>query len=228
MKTLVLVAHNHLEDSSTHQFLMASGRAMTKVDYIDLTKELGMDKTFDSKKEIERLVEYDRVIFQFNLIWYQAPYILKQWIDQVFNDNLNEIKIHSMLRNKELGIVLSMGVKSESYQLGGQENVTVSELMAPFAAFARYFGMTFLPIFDIYQFAYKSEDEKIQLMIDYAYYLLKGQKANFQSKQAYILELLESMTEQNLLLSDSDKIIFQSYIQQLKDHKDQLDELVQY
>lgn len=227
MRTLVLITHDHLEDSSTHQFLMASGKAMTQVDYIDLKKEL-REGVFHSGPELDRLFEYDRIIFQFNMIWYQAPSLLKQWIDQVFDENLNLAKVRAALKNKELGIVVAMGVKADAYQLGGHENVTVSELMAPLAAFARYFDMKFLPIFDIYQFAYKSESEKMELLVDYTYYLSEGKKANFQAKQIYVIERLESLGEQNLLLSDTDTIIFQTYLQQLMDHKDQLDELVQY
>ena len=83
MKTLVVIAHPDVTDSTTQQFFLESSQTLDDVKnhYIETDK-------INIQEQQELLKAYDRIIFQFPMYWYSAPYQLKKWIDEVFDDSL--------------------------------------------------------------------------------------------------------------------------------------------
>ena len=77
MKTLVIVAHPQLANSSTESFLKAAADDENNVMWHELKTP------FDISQELELLKSATRIIFQFPLYWYSAPAILKQWLDEI-------------------------------------------------------------------------------------------------------------------------------------------------
>lgn len=227
MKTLILIAHDQLDQSSSHQFLLTTGQSITSADYVDLQSEYNNTGSFDSQKELDRLENYDRIIFQFQLFWYQAPAILKIWLDQVFSRNLDLESAGNKLADKEFGLVVLSGSKESHYQKGGQHQVTFSELVSPYYAFAHYFNMKYLKPFTLSQFQYMTEEEKFELMIEYSFYLEKGMVDSFTFMQGYMEELLEEYVPSRLELDEVDQIIFQQFSATFQTQADELNELNQ-
>ncbi|UUX32911.1 NAD(P)H-dependent oxidoreductase [Fundicoccus culcitae] len=225
MKTIVYIAHPNVNESSSHQFLLSSGRALTDVTYVDLTKEYMEHQAFDVNKERKRLVAYDQIIFQFQLYWYQAPAIMKHWMDQVFNHSYKDYAFIQQLKNKRLGIVLIAGVKASAYQPGGTEGRVISDLLSPYEVFARHFEMNYLTPFTLHQFNYLTEFQKMTLMVRYACYLETGASDSFRVLQSYLINKLKQLNANNLALTDEEHMVFEIFIQQLSDQADEIDEL---
>ena len=215
MKTIIYLAHDDLASSSSQQFLVASGRYLTEATYVDLGAQWQADPTFDRSEELDRLAQYDRVIFQFPLYWYQAPAVLKVWIDQVLDQGTGL----GFIAGKELGLVVIAGAPARNYQLAGREGVTVSDLLSPYYALSRYLGMRFLEPFTIFQFAYLSEAEKMRLMYDYVLYLKTGEARRFNDLQDMIIQALQDL---DLNLSPVDQVVFDQFVMALEDQAQSL------
>ncbi|MBG9980686.1 NAD(P)H-dependent oxidoreductase [Facklamia sp. DSM 111018] len=222
MRTIIYIAHDDASSSSSQQFLLAAGRSMTKTDYVDLSVEYKQNTKFDDDIELERLQKYDRVIFQFPLYWYQAPAIMKVWLDQVFGNVLKLAKFKQALSGKDFGIVCVVGARPSHYQLGGRDGVTLSSLLSPYFAWANYMGLHFLEPFVIYQFQNKIEKEKMRLMMEYSMYLEQGLVEDFYALQSYVLDKMRAI---NLELSPIDSLIFQQFMNDFENGLQELEEI---
>lgn len=226
MKTIVYIAHPNSAQSGSQQFLLSSGQMLTDVTFVDLHAEFEANGGFEPRAEQARLAQYQRIIVQFPLYWYQAPAILKQWMDTVFDMSASMRKLQQHLAQCEFGVVPIVGVAESEYQAGGREQRTMSELLSPYETFARYFGMRYLAPFAVYQFQYMSEEEKFDLMLRYACYLQTGTVANFLAFQDFIIDKIRSLTDKQLDLSPEDAILFELFAGDLEQQRDELDELL--
>lgn len=214
MKTLIVVAHPDAADSSTQQFLKASARLPDVAWY-----ELSDDWQADIAGEQTRLLAYERIIWQFPLYWYSSPANLKEWLDSVFTDDFPD-----RLKGRELGLVVTLGVSAKSFQAGGREQFTLSELMRPFQALANRCGMTFLPIFAIHQFMYMTEVMKQKLLIAYQQYLTMPVNASFQETEAWFADRLQALTEKEP--NEDRKRIMSAVLAELTENRSRLDDLL--
>lgn len=216
MKTICYIGHPDVATSSSQQFLIQSGKSRADVTYVDLTKSLS-DMVPD--QEANRLCKYDQILLQFPLYWYQAPAIIKEWIDKV----LGNIPV-SKLKGKRFGIVVVVGSKQEEYQAGGRVGRTLSELLSPYQVLAQYFEMNYQPLFPVFQFQYKSESEKMELMWRYLYYLKVKEPLNLANWRRFLLSEVE--TSSWIDLDEESKLIWESYLNHIEDQGEQLDELM--
>ena len=83
-KTLVLFAHPYFEHSTTNVRLLECYEAMDHVTVRDLYEDYP-DFHIQPFRERKRIVEYQRIIFHFPIIWFGLPPLLKLWIDEVFD-----------------------------------------------------------------------------------------------------------------------------------------------
>lgn len=227
MKTIVYLAHSDVASSTSHQFLISSGKEIAMCDYVDLTTEFQQNnQSFNIAKERERLLQYDRIIFQFQLYWYQAPAIMKRWLDAVLDQDATSSVFYKQLAGRELGIVLIAGVKAEHYQAGAREQVTVSDLLSPYQALARHFGMKYLAPFAIHQFNYMDEAMKLELMMRYGCFLETGAAHSFTALQAYIIKQLKALTPDQLELSDTQDMLFDMFVDEVEERAGELGDLV--
>ena len=186
MRTLIIIAHPNVEESSTQQFLIDSSKSIKEVNtYI-------LEEKIDKEKSLELLKNHERIIFQFPMYWYSAPFLLKKWIDLVFDDSL----LTGSLLGKEMGIVVSLGVSEENFVSGGKEKFTLSELFRPFEALANKCQMTYLPIFSIPLFSYMKERKKKELLIAYQQYLTKSSDISFKSKEEWFIKKLKGFSQE--------------------------------
>lgn len=223
--TIVYIAHPDSKSSSSQQFLLSSGQALSQAHFVDLQEEFDLNHAFSAEKEQERLLKYQRIIFQFPLYWYQAPAVLKEWIDTVFEEGNINPNFGLKLAGKELGLVVVAGIKAEHFQPGGREGISLSDLLSPYQALANYFQMTYLMPFNLHQFDSLTEAEKMKLIYYYGCYLEKGQYASRLVYQQYIIEKLQAIRDDQLDLSEIDQIIFDSWQDELEGQAEELSEL---
>ncbi|KKB72351.1 MULTISPECIES: NAD(P)H-dependent oxidoreductase [Bacillus] len=159
VKTLVLVAHPNLESSRINKKWKEAVLSEAGVTVHDLYEKY-RDQPIDVEFEQRLLLDHDRIVFQFPLYWYSSPPLLKQWVDEVFTFGWAHGPGGTKLRGKEWVMAMSIGSPEHSYQAGGYNLFSISELTRPFQASANLVGMTFLPSFAEYR-ANKISDEEI-------------------------------------------------------------------
>lgn len=195
MKTLIIVAHPQLATSATQQFLQASAAPLTNVTWHALPAAL------DLAAEQALLFDADRIVLQFPLYWYAAPAALKAWLDTVWQAHLVDAARGGRLRGKQLGLVVSLGQPEAAFQLGGAVGVSLSTLLAPYAALARRTGMTLLPPLPIAQFSYQTEQAHQRLLIRYQQYLTAASQ-HFADRQAWWQARLAQATPEQAALAE--------------------------
>lgn len=218
MRTLVLVSHPQLADSTSQQFLKASLPTDETVtwEHIEGQTEL------DIAREQAQLQQADRIIFQFPLYWYAAPAGLKQWEDTVLTRTFVYGDHRYPLAGKEVGVVVTTGMPAKAFQRGGAEEITLDAALAPLAAVAQRAKMTWLPTFPIYQFAYLTEAEKLQLVVDYQRYLTQTQPDSLQEQQDWFSHKLPGMINQLPPEQQATGRLIQAEMAQQKDDMDAL------
>lgn len=193
-KTLIVVAHPHIADSTTQQFLQAAVHQTSAIwHHIDGLNSL------DVQQERQLLAAADRIIFQFPLYWYAAPASLKKWQEQVLSTNF----IQQQLAHKQLGLVVTTGLPQKAFQTGGSASFTLDQLLAPFYAFGQQAQMQCLPKFAIYQFSYLTERQHHQLFMDYQRYLTQPSPDNLLNRSNWYLNYLQQhpqLPQQALLI----------------------------
>lgn len=128
-KTLVLFAHPYFEHSTTNVRLIECYEGIENITFRDLYEDYP-DFHIQPFKERKRIVDFDRIIFHFPLIWFGLPPLLKLWIDEVFDirwiteDGLN------ILSGKDAIIVTSVGGRHSTYTSLGKYGVSVETLLA--------------------------------------------------------------------------------------------------
>ena len=210
LKTLVVVAHPEIKDSSTQQFLKEAAELQQNATWLELNNETLNEVT----KNRELLRSNQRIILQFPLLWYSAPGILFEWLRLTLQQ---DDKV--WLSGKELGIVVNIGQSEEAYRLGGSVGYSLSSLLSPIGSFANNLGLRLIPYFVIEKFVYQTEAARKRLLVDYLQYLELNQPANFEERQDWAIKFLKEIRakEDNPKI----KLILNTFIEQ----KERLSEL---
>ncbi|GEK27176.1 NAD(P)H-dependent oxidoreductase [Bacillus spizizenii] len=159
MKTLVLVVHPNFESSRINKKWKEAVLSEPDVTVHDLYEKY-RNQPIDVEFEQQQLLAHDRIVFQFPLYWYSSPQLLKQWFDEVFTFGWAHGPGGTKLNEKEWVTAMSIGSPEHSYQAGGYNLFSISELTKPFQASANLVGMTYLPSFAEYR-ANRISDQEI-------------------------------------------------------------------
>lgn len=214
MKTLIVVSHPHLAQSETQAFLKESSAPYQGV----IWHHLDAAQPFDVTTERQLLLAADRVIFQFPLYWYQAPASLKAWLDAVWTKQVVYDEQGGKLKGKTLGFVVSFSQPASAYQIGGAVGVSLSTLLAPYAALAHKTGMTVLPALQIPRFAYQTAAERAKLLVAYQQYLQLPHPASFDEQAAW--------WQMQLLAEGDSAALLRDYFSAQQEQLDQLQHTV--
>lgn len=220
MKTLVLVSHPQLKDSYTQSFLKKAQTDFSSVTWHPLDL-LYPDGQIQVQKEQKLLMENQRIIFQFPLFWYSSPALLKKWEDEVLVEHFANTNSLGYLRNKELGLVITLGQPHREYQAGGSEHFSLSQLLTPFQALSMRTGMRYLKPFIISQFFYETPRQEARTLIDYQNYLTNVKPDGFHNRLAWLLQQLKKSAPQD----KKQRLIYNSMLQSIQDNQNQLDDL---
>ncbi|WP_105956493.1 NAD(P)H-dependent oxidoreductase [Apilactobacillus quenuiae] len=221
MKTLVIVSHPEYDNSMTESFLNQCQNDIEEVDWLVLD-HLENNYEFDVDEEQKRLVKYDRILFQFPMYWYSSPALLKKYEDDIFTRSFTYANEDGKLKDKELGIITTLGEPLKNYTVGGSEGFSINEILKPYQALAFKAGMKFIKPFTVDQFAYMTDDEKSKLLVDYRNYLTNEDINGFGSKQRWYLSQLKQLRNN---LSSEKQAKLDIIIDYLQDNYDRLDEI---
>jgi glutathione-regulated potassium-efflux system ancillary protein KefG len=161
MKVLVNVFHPNLKQSKVNR------RWVEELEqHNDITVNVEYSQYLDWKIDVERekklLLAHDRIVFQHPFYWYSTPPLMKKWLDDVFTYGWAYGPGGTALKGKEWISAISTGGPADSYQSGGYNNYSMSELLKPLQQTANLIGVQYLPIF-LLQGAAQATDEQIDI-----------------------------------------------------------------
>lgn len=146
MKVLVLVFHPDLRASRVNaawvRALQADGRVT-----IHRPCEEYPDWRIDVPREQQLLREHDRIVLQHPFYWYSMPPLMKKWLDDVLTYGWAYGPGGTALQGKQWLSAISTGGPGHSYQAGGYNGFSMSELLKPMQQTASLLGMGYLPAF---------------------------------------------------------------------------------
>ncbi|QLL70914.1 NAD(P)H-dependent oxidoreductase [Lactobacillus sp. 3B(2020)] len=184
MKTLVVIGHPELADSETQPFLKQVGK--------DWATFHELEAPFDIATEQQLIWQAERLILQFPLYWYSVPALMKQWLDEVFDEELLGPH-HDRLVKKELGVVVSLGRPIREFQSGQRQAFTIDEYLRPLQGLALATKMKWLSPLVVSQFAYQSDTARQKLAVAYQQYLSLPQPVRFKDRVAWLTRQLATM-----------------------------------
>lgn len=147
-KILVILAHSSMQRSRTNAQMIKSIGEVPEVTIHNLY-EIYPDFIIDVKSEQSLLIQHDIIIWQHPFYWYSAPALLKQWIDVVLEYGFAYGSGHA-LKGKMILNAITTGGDRKVYQVGGKNNFTINQLLAPFEQTANLCKITYLPPYVIH------------------------------------------------------------------------------
>lgn len=190
MKTLVVIGHPDVATSSTQGFFKHAAKQEAGVTWYPLVAP------FDRGAERALLWAADRIIFEFPLYWYSVPAVMKAWLDEVFDDDLLGTA-GDRLAGKELGLVVNTGRALKDFAPGQGQSFTLAELLRPLQALANETKMTYLTPLVVGQFAYLTERERQELLVNYRQYLTAPRPGHVADQAAWLASRLRKLAEQH-------------------------------
>lgn len=171
-KILILFAHPRLEKSHVNVSLLNAIPDRADILLHDLYEKYP-DFNIDIAREKELLMDHDIILWHHPFYWYNAPPLLKQWIDMVLEFKWAYGPGGTALKGKSVFNVITSGGTEEAYSQEGRNRFTVREFLAPFEQTARLCHLTYLPPFMV-QGTHKLSDGQVQEHADRYGRLLSG------------------------------------------------------
>ena len=171
MKTLVILSHLNYSNSRVNKSLAEELKKYNEITIHNLN-EIYPDENIDKHKEQNLLLKYDRIVFQFPFYWYSTPHLLKKWHDIVLEYGWSFGPNGTALNGKEFLCAITIGGPEESYQSGGYNNYSISELLKPIQQMSNLTGMKFLAPFKIHSAVVLTDEELKSKTKEYPKYIL--------------------------------------------------------
>ena len=159
-KTLVLFAHPFLEFSNNNKELTNFYERHQQFTFRDLYEEYP-DFHIPAFRERKRIVEYDRFIFHFPIIWFGMPPLLRLWLDEVVDGNWINGQAKNPFENKEVFLLVTTRSKERSFGKNGKHGYTIEELISGLLVTLKIFKVNIKNIYIVYEAETLSKKEII-------------------------------------------------------------------
>lgn len=133
-KKIIIVAHPNLEKSVINKRWVEELEKYPEEITVHNIYEKYPDRKIDIGEEQKLLNQYDTIILQFPLYWFNCTPFLKQWLDDVFTYGWAYGSKSNGLRNKKIGLAISAGLKES----GGEIQVSFEDLLYPYKTMIKY------------------------------------------------------------------------------------------
>lgn len=125
MKTIVLLAHPNIEQSTVNKaWVDALAKNNPEIRIHNIYKAYP-DWNIDVLAEQKVLENYDRIIFQYPVYWYNMPPLLKKWFDEVFAYGWCYGPGGEKLTGKKIGVAISTGGIESVYTKDGYGDIVL-------------------------------------------------------------------------------------------------------
>lgn len=165
-KILVILAHDDTRNSRVNKRFTLELEGNENIEVRDI-KALYPDYKIDIEAEQEAIKKAEKIVFQFPMYWFNAPSILKEWMDKVYAlgfafDVTKEGYQRRELNGKEFMLAVSMGGAQAAYDSEGYKSV--NECLTPYIYTAKFCGMKVVQPYYVYGAMSKAlSDEKLEI-----------------------------------------------------------------
>lgn len=143
-KILFILAHPNLSKSKANRAVANAVRNLSNLTFVDLYEEYP-DFFINVKREQERLLEHDVLVFQHPFYWYSMPPLLKQWEDDVLELGFAYGSGGNKLHGKRFLLSITAGGPQDAYKPGGYNNFEIETLITPYKQTSNLCGWDWLP-----------------------------------------------------------------------------------
>ncbi len=148
-KVLVLYAHPAQQHSRVNAAMATRASELSDVCFVDLYAEYPRFK-IDTDREQQRLLSHEVIVFQFPLMWYSTPSLLKEWIDLVLEYGFAYGEGGTQLAGKQCLLACSTGSPEQAYCAQGFQQFELLTLLSPLRQTANLCGMVNVPPYVLY------------------------------------------------------------------------------
>lgn len=149
MKTIVIVAHPNIAASTVNKRWAAEAETLGKDVAVHEIYSLYPNWQIDVEKEQKLLEQYDNVVFQFPLYWYNCPPLLKKYMDDVLAYGWAYGSTGGKLKGKNFAVAVSTGAPAEVYAGDASKQGSLASILTPFKCSAEFCGMTYKGFFSV-------------------------------------------------------------------------------
>ncbi len=157
MSKLVIVTHPNISQSLINRSWMEEVAALESVTVHSIYEKYP-DLNFDIEAEQALLEQYDEIVFQFPIHWFNVPYALKKYIDEVFAYGWAFGPGGDKMKGKKIRMAASTGGNKEAYEGG----ISLDDLLKPMTVTFGFCGCEVLPTHRIYGASHGLEAEVIK------------------------------------------------------------------
>lgn len=140
---LVISGHTNLKESVANKTILETlEKKLPEAEIVKLD-ELYPDFKIDVKKEQERLLRADIIVFQFPVFWYSAPSILQRWMEETFQHGFSHGSKGDKLKGKKLVLSFTTGAPEAMYSHDGAMGYDIEDFLPCFKATCRLTQMDY-------------------------------------------------------------------------------------
>ncbi len=188
---LVLYAHPAPRHSTANKQMIAAAQSIDNVTFVDLYARYPRFK-IDIDKEQEQLLAHDIIIFQFPLMWYSTPSILKEWQDLVLEYGFAYGEGGKALKGKCLLPIVTVGGPEQAYEVDGYNNHSLQTFLTPLEQTANLCSLQYLPPLALFASLRAANDGRLdEHSAGYEQLLVALRDESFDYKAAKVQPLLD-------------------------------------
>ncbi len=158
--------------------------------------DLYPDFQIEIEEEQALLRQHDLIIWQHPFYWYNAPSLLKEWMDLVLEHNFAYGMKGHALDGKQVMTALTTGGQKEAYEPDGAGRFSIPELLLPFRLSCQLCRMNYLPPWVVHGTHLLNQNDIKRLAQDYKQALGKLRYADLKVDKpeghSYMNTLLKS------------------------------------
>ena len=133
-KILLILSHPNYKDSFANKTIITKLSSLIPEIEIDHIDSLYPDEKIDIKKEQDKLIKSDIIIFQFPMFWHNRPHLLSKWFEDVYQYGFVYGSKGDKLKNKKIIISITLGNTLDFFK----DEISLDNLLSPFKASAKY------------------------------------------------------------------------------------------
>jgi len=133
-KILLILSHPNYQNSFANKTIITKLSSLIPEIEIDHIDSLYPDEKIDIKKEQEKLIKSDIIIFQFPMLWHNRPHLLSKWFEDVYQYGFAYGSQGDKLKNKKIIISITLGNTLDFFK----DEISLDNLLSPFKASAKY------------------------------------------------------------------------------------------
>ena len=143
-KILVISGHPDYKNSLANRAILDEfHRLVPSAEIVYLDAEYP-DFNIDVKREQDRLLEADTVVFEFPFWWYSAPSLMRRYFEQVLSHGFAYGSAGTALHGKKVVFSFTAGAPEEAYSPEGYQHFSMEQFIPQFRALANLCGLVWL------------------------------------------------------------------------------------